>query len=173
MTEPEDPKLEVKPEDSPTSLSRTRRKQEAQAVSQLGLELIALSPSVLDRLDLPVELREAIALCQRLRLRARSRQKRLIAQLLRAEDHEAIRGRIGTYGVVQFREVVWEKENESWCLRLIAEGDTALQVFMETYPDADRQQIRTLVRGAQQDPAEKKAQRAQRGLLRVIRDVRA
>ena len=173
MTEPEDPKLEVKPEGSSTSLSRTRRKQEAQAVSQLGLELIALSPSVLDRLDLPVELREAIALCQRLRLRARSRQKRLIAQLLRAEDHEAIRDRIGTYGVVQFREVVWEKENESWCLRLIAEGDTALQVFMETYPDADRQQIRTFVRGAQQDPAEKKTRRAQRGLLRVIRDVRA
>lgn len=172
MIRPEDPKLEIESEDPPASVSRTRRRQDARAVSLLGLELIALSPSVLDRLDLPSELREAIALCQRLKLRARSRQKRLIAQLLRAEDHDAIRGRIGTYGVVRFRDIAREKQNELWCARLIAEGDPALQDFMETYPDADRQQIRTFVRGAQQDPAEKKTQRAQRGLLRVIRAVR-
>ena len=172
MTRPEDPKPEIESEDPPTSVSRTRRRQDARAVSQLGLELIALSPAVLDRLDLPSELREAIALCQRLKLRARSRQKRLIAQLLRAEDHDAIRGRIATYGVLRFRDVAREKESELWCARLIAEGDPALQDFMETYPDADRQQIRAFVRGAQQDSAEKKTQRARRGLLRVIRAVR-
>ena len=172
MTRPEDPDIENEAEDPGKWVSRTRRKQDAEAVSKLGLELIALSPSVLDQLELPAELREAIALCQRLRLRAQSRQKRLIAQLLRAEDHDAIRGRMKTYGVIGFRDMARQKENEIWCSRLIVEGDPALQDFMEAYPDADRQQIRTLTRAAQGNDSEKKGQRAQRGLLRVISSVR-
>lgn len=44
--------------------------------------------------DLPEELREAIGMCQQMKIRGRSRQKRLICQMLRAEDHEAITQRI-------------------------------------------------------------------------------
>lgn len=173
MTRRNDPKAEAEGEAPSIPLSRTQKKQEARSVLQLGLELIALSPSILDQLDLPSDLREAIDLCQRLKIRARSRQKRLIAQLLRAEDHAAIRKKLDKHGDIRIGNVVNEKENERWRKRLIQEGDPALQDFMEAHPTADRQQIRTFVRRARQETANKNTQRAQRELLRVIRSVRA
>ncbi len=71
-------------------VTRTARTLAASAVNKVGLRLAALPPDALDQLELPEELREAIDVCQRLKLRSRARQKRLICKLLRAEDHEAI-----------------------------------------------------------------------------------
>ena len=73
-------------ENPPTRSARTRAAAE---VNQMGVQISALSPADLDRLDLPERLREAIDVCQRLKPRARGRQNRLIGQLLRAEDHES------------------------------------------------------------------------------------
>ena len=70
--------------------TRTARTRAATAVNKVGLRLAALPPDALDQLELPQELREAIDRCQKMKLRGRSRQKRLICKLLRAEDHEAI-----------------------------------------------------------------------------------
>jgi ribosomal 50S subunit-associated protein YjgA (DUF615 family) len=70
--------------------TRTARTRAATAVNKVGLRLAALPPEALDQLELSQELREAIDLCQKMKLRGRSRQKRLICKLLRAEDHEAI-----------------------------------------------------------------------------------
>ena len=173
MTGPEDPGGELESEEGPFPVSRTRLRHEAREVTQLGLQLIALAPGALDQLGLPSELREAIGLCQGLKLRARSRQKRLIAQLLRAEDHDAIRRSMETRGGTLIDGITREKQNERWRARFVEEGDPALQDFMEEYPDADRQQLRTFVRGARRDADEKKTQRAQRELLRAIRAIRA
>ncbi|MEE3327504.1 MAG: ribosome biogenesis factor YjgA [Myxococcota bacterium] len=173
MTQPEDPKREAQSEDRPAPVSRTQQRQEALAISQLGLELLALSPGALDQLELPSEIREAIALCRRLKLRAQSRQKRLIAQLLRAEDHDAIRAKVERLGTARFEDIARNKEDELWCTRLLAEGDPALQEFMEVCPHADRQQIRTWVRTAQQEESERKKERAKARLLRLISSARS
>lgn len=74
--------------------SRTARTREATAVNQLGLQLAAMKQDDLDLLELPEELRHAIDVCQSLKIRARSRQKRRVCQILRGEDHQAIRGRV-------------------------------------------------------------------------------
>ena len=173
MTGPDDSGGELESEQPPLPVSRTRMRHEAREVTQLGLQLIALAPGALDQLGLSPELREAIELCQGLKLRARSRQKRLIAQLLRGEDHDAIRRSMETRGGTLIDGITREKQNERWRARFIEEGDPALQDFMEEYPDADRQQLRTFVRGARQDAEDKKTQRAQRELLRAIRAIRA
>ena len=173
MTRPDDPGGELESEEQPRPASRTQLRHEAREVSQLGLDLIALAPPTLDALALPEELREAIALCQGLKIRARSRQKRLIAQLLRAEDHDAIRRSMKTQGGTLLDGITREKQNERWRARLIQEGDSALQEFMQSYPDADRQQLRTFARSAGQDAEDKRTKRAQRELLRAIRAVRA
>lgn len=75
-------------------LTRTARTRAATEVNKVGLRLAELPPDALDQLELPEELRDAIDLCQRMKIRGRSRQKRLICQLLRAEDHEAITQRV-------------------------------------------------------------------------------
>ncbi|MAI80694.1 MAG: hypothetical protein CL917_17265 [Deltaproteobacteria bacterium] len=159
-------------EDDEPIISRTQSRQEARAVTQLGLELIKLAPSALDRLALPDEVREAVDFCQQLKLRARARQKRLIAQLLRAEDHVGIKERMMKGGGSVSGGVAREKQNEQWYSRLIEEGDSALQDFVDEHSDVDRQQIRTLIRSARLGVDDKRTRRARRELSRVIREVR-
>ena len=173
MTRPDNPGAELELEEQPRPPSRTQMKQEVRQVSQLALDLIALAPPALDALALSPELREAIDVCQGLKIRARSRQKRLIAQILRAEDHEAIRRRMTTQGGALIDGITREKQNERWRTRLLEEGDPALHEFMQLYPEADRQQLRTFARTAGQESEGKKALRARRELLRAIRRIRA
>ncbi|MDG2333962.1 MAG: ribosome biogenesis factor YjgA [Myxococcota bacterium] len=172
MTRPENPDGDPELEEESRPASRTQLRKEARQVSELVLDLVALAPPALDVLGLPTELREAIDLCQGLKIRARSRQKRLIAQILRAEDHEAIRRSMTTQGGALIDGITREKQNERWRARLIEEGDPALQEFMQSYPEADRQQLRTFVRSAGLGPEDKRSKRAQRELLRAIRGIR-
>ncbi len=80
-------------EETPT-LTRTARTLAATAVNKIGLRLVEFSPEDLDQLELPEDLREAIDVCQKLKIRARSRQKRRVCQVLRSLDHEAIAERV-------------------------------------------------------------------------------
>jgi ribosome-associated protein len=153
--------------------SRTQRTRAAAEVNRLGQELAALSPRDLDGLDLPARLREELEVWRGLKPRARGRQSRLIGQILRAEDHEAIRGRFEAIQQVRRDGVRFEKENETWLARLLAEGDPGLHALVRDYPSADRQRLRTLARRAGQAPEDKRTQRARRELLRAIRALRS
>ena len=152
--------------------SRTQQTRAAAAVNQLGLELTRLSSTQLDRLDLPERLREEIDVSQRLKPRSRGRQNRLIGQLLRAEDHDVIRSRVEALNAAQQDGVRQEKIVEHWLMRLVEEGDPAIDALIHEHPQADRQRLRVLARSARQDPQAKKAKRARRELLRAIRALR-
>ena len=75
-------------------VTRTERTQAAATINKVGLRLAELPPESLDQLELPEDLREAIDLCQKMKIRSRRRQKRLICQILRGEHHEAITQRL-------------------------------------------------------------------------------
>ena len=151
--------------------SRSQKHRDAAAVNELGLELIALIPSDLDLLDLPSELRHEIDVCQGLKMRAQSRQKRLIGQLLRAEDHEGIRERVDKLRMLRVTGSGRDREARGWVARLIEEGDPALQAFVDAHPEADRSRMRTLMRTAGGDPEATKVKRARRELQRAIRSL--
>ncbi len=63
--------------------SRSQKRREASAVSDLALHLVNLPKARLAALGLEEELRDAIELCARLNKGARARQLRLVAKLLR------------------------------------------------------------------------------------------
>ena len=109
---------------------------------------------------------------QKLKPRSRGRQNRLIGQLLRAEDHEAIRERMESPQAAGRDNAQQEKMNEAWLIRLVEEGDPAVEALIANHPQADRQQLRQLARSARQDPESKKTKRARRELLRAIRALR-
>ena len=171
--EEEDAATEQSPTPTDSRPSRTEQTRAATAVNKLGLQLTRLSLHDLDRLELSERLREEIELSQRLKPKSRGRQNRLIGQLLRAEDHEAIEKRLELLNKDQRDGVRHEQVTERWLIRLVEEGDVAVEELMTDYPDADRQRLRTLTRSAQQDPAAKKTKRARRELLRAIRSLRA
>lgn len=79
----------------PVFASRSERNAATQAVNKMGVRLTTFAPALLDQLELPEELREAIDLCQKLNLKSRRRQERMVCQILRREDHEAISLRVG------------------------------------------------------------------------------
>lgn len=178
MNSPDDsPEKDAAAESSPRSAdsrpSRTEKTRAAHAINKVGLQLTRLSLRDLDRLELPERLREEIERSQRLKSRSRGRQNRLIGQLLRAEDHEAIQQRLELLKNHQRDGVRHEQVTERWLLRLMEEGDSAVERLIADYPDADRQRLRMLTRSAQQDPAAKKTKRGRRELLRSIRALRA
>lgn len=153
--------------------SRTELTRVAQAVNKLGLKLTRLSPGDLDRLELTERLREEVELSQRLKPKSRGRQSRLIGQLLRAEDHEAIAQRLAALENDRGLGVQHERVTERWVDRLIDEGDAAVAALLADFPDADRQRLRLLVRNARKRPNESGAKRARRELLRTVRKLRA
>ena len=55
--------------------------------------------------------------------------------------------------------------------KLLAEGDAALAELLDEYPDADRQQLRTLVRNALAEKAKNKPPRAYREIYQVLREL--
>lgn len=170
---PDDPSDVESSDSAELRPSRTEKTRAAAQVNQLGVQISALSPANLDRLDLPERLREEIEVCRRLKPRARGRQNRLIGQLLRAEDHESIRLRLDGLNEGPREGVQREKMNERWLSRIIEEGDTVVEELIVECPQADRQRLRSLGRSARQDPEAKRSKRARRELLRMIRGLRA
>ena len=75
-------------------VTRTERTRAATAVNKVGIRIAEFPADALDQLELPENLRDAIDACQKMKPRGKSRQKRLICQLLRAEDYEAIATRV-------------------------------------------------------------------------------
>lgn len=153
-------------------LTRSQQTRAATAVNRLGLELTLLSARELDRLELPERLREEIDVSQKLKVRSRGRQNRLIGQLLRAEDHEAIRARMESLNGRARADVQQDKMTEGWRDRIVEEGASAVEALMKEYPEADRQRFRLLARNASQGPESKKSKRARLELLRAIRELR-
>jgi ribosome-associated protein len=166
-TNPLDPDEELS--DSQEQPTRSEQTRAATAINQLGIKLTKLSVSELDRLDLPERVREEVGVCQRLKPRARGRQNRLIGQLLRAEDHEAISEGVESIDRAHMGGVQREKRIEAWLNRLIDEGDAGVEALIEHHLDADRQRLRQLTRNARGNSESSKAKRARRELLRAIR----
>jgi ribosome-associated protein len=157
--------------DDPSIISKTKLKAEADAAQNIGKQLIALSKERLIKLDLPETLFEAVLEAKRLTANgAIRRQLQYLGRLMRDVDSAPI--------VLQLR--AWEGKNvqenarfhsmERWRDRLIAEPN-ALQEFLLSFPQADIQQLRTLIRNAQREEAAQKPPKNSRELFKLIREI--
>ena len=153
--------------------SRTQIKQAAQAVNDLGEQLAQMKAGDLARFNLTDEVKEAIALLQRLKKGpAYKRQKAYLGKLLRSDEpllthiretmaHMVLEGR-------QAQAV--HKQVEQWRDRLIATGDEALADLLAQFPNADRQYLRSLIRQAQdRDKQPQKAEKAHKALFQALK----
>jgi ribosome-associated protein len=126
---------------------RPLRSESRDAERQLELltrRVLALRPEQRRGLPIGAEAREAIGVLLAMpRTAALARQTRRVRLLLRMEDQGAL---------LRFVDGVPESGAadpavEAWADALIA-GDEALQQLLEAHPDADRQRLRALARGA-------------------------
>ena len=151
--------------------SKTQRKAEAHALQSLGVELVALSQSKLDQVDLPEALREAIIAAHRMtKHEARRRQMQYIGKLMRNVDAAPIRAKLDAWKSVSAADVARAHLLERWRDRLLAEPD-AFALFAGEYPHADLQQLRTLVRNVQRDREHNKPPKNYRALFQSLREI--
>lgn len=140
--------------------TRTDRKNESDALQDLGEELLGLRAKLLERLQLPEKLMEAFAEHKRLsNFEAKRRQMQFIGKLMRKLEDSQVEAAKAALEE-QRSGVSLEQTNilvaEQWRDRLIL-SDEPLNIWLEQYPQTDVRQLRTLMRQVRKDDAVSKA----------------
>jgi ribosome-associated protein len=152
-------------------ISKTKLKAEADAAQHIGKKLIDLSKDRLVKLDLPEALFDAVMEAKRLTANgAVRRQLQYLGRLMRDVDSAPIVTQLEAWKGKNTEENARFHTMERWRTRLIAEP-MALQEFLAAFPQADIQQLRTLIRNAQREEASQKPPKSSRELFKLIREI--
>ena len=151
-------------------ISKTRRKNEMNALQDLGTELVKLSRERLEKMDLPERLFKELLEAQRITQRgAIRRQMQFIGKLMRDVDAEPIAEQLAAIKGESAAAKAEFHALERWRERLL-EDDAALTEWLARHPGADVQQMRQLIRNARKEAAENKPPKSSRQLFRLLRD---
>lgn len=158
------------------SPSRSEQRRAALDVLELGEQLVAMTATQLGRLPIPEELLPHIRETQRITSHgARKRQLAYLAKQMRKLDDEvldAIRDAMSKDGEAARRETAALHRVEALRDALLGDdGDAALTGLLAAHPQADRQQLRQLLRNVREERAKNKPPRAFRELFRELRDL--
>ncbi|MBS0970457.1 DUF615 domain-containing protein [Chimaeribacter arupi] len=165
------PENENEEDDEIIWVSKSEIKRDAEALKDLGAELMELGKNALDKIPLDEDLRAAIELAQRIKKEGRRRQLQLIGKMLRARDPEPIQTALDKLKNRHNQQVSLFHKLETLRDRLVEEGDDAVPDVLALYPDADRQQLRALVRNAQKEKAANKPPKAFRQIFQYLREL--
>ncbi|MEN3753402.1 ribosome biogenesis factor YjgA [Mangrovibacter yixingensis] len=152
-------------------VSKSEIKRDAEELKRLGVELTELGKNALDKIPLDQDLRAAVELAQRIKKEGRRRQIQLIGKMLRQRDVDPIRQALDKLKNRHNQQVVVFHKLESLRDQLIAGGDEAVEEVLRLYPDADRQQLRSLVRNAKKEVAGNKPPKSSRLIFQYLRDL--
>lgn len=151
--------------------SKSQLKRDAHALQKLGTELLEVTEDTWQVLKLPDSLTAALREAKRMPSRgARKRQLQYIGKLMRDVDPEPIQQYFEQLRLETRNQARRHHELEDWRDRMIAEGDAAIEEFLESRPAADRQHLRQLVRQAKKEQAADKPPKSSRALFRYVRD---
>ncbi len=154
--------------------SKSQLKREMTALQKLGEQLVNESPDRLKRVPMPDKLRDAITECQKIRHHeGRRRQLQFIGKIMRSLDEEAItdiKNTLDSWKGLLKADTILMHAIENQREKLLSNG-SALTEFMQKYPEADVQQLRTLIRNAKKEQAENKPPKAYREIYRQLKQL--
>lgn len=151
-------------------LSRTKKKEQVEALQELGIELTKYSKDKLAKLDLPTELLEAIKQAQKLTANgAVRRQYQYIGKLMRNVDADEIRIKLDYANGDSVKATQILHIAERWRDQLL-EDDAALDNFIAAYSGFDIADLRSLVRSVRRE-RELQKNRNFTKLFRLIRTI--
>ena len=175
MPAPQDPALDTPSDDADAAqrLSKTRMKQASHDLQALGEAAVALPDERLRSLAISESLLDAILTYKKTRSHeGRRRQMQYVGKLMRREDDaDSIRQAVTDLQLGRANDALALHEAERWRAELIAD-DEALTRWVAAHPQADLQQLRSLVRAARKDASltpEKRSGRAFRELFQFVR----
>jgi ribosome-associated protein len=140
----------VDPDDRP---SKSQRKRDASALQTLGTDLVGLTPARFAALALSEALRDAVVEYRRTKsFEGQRRQMQYIGRLMRNTDPEPIRQAVAEQKLGSARASLALHEAEAWRVELVAQ-DSALDRWLQAYPDTEVQPLRQLIRNARAEQA--------------------
>ena len=149
--------------------SKSQRKRDMDALQDIGAELTELNAQQLDTIDLPENLREAVVAARAMKHNeARRRQVQYIGKLMRQVDPAPIRARLDAFLSVSAEHTAQLHHIERWRERLLADPKSVAE-FIAAYPEADSQQLRTLIRNTAEERARAKPPKHFRALFQMIK----
>lgn len=152
-------------------VSKSEIKRDAEELKRLGAELVELGKNSLDKIPLDEQLRDAIELAQRIKKEGRRRQLQLIGKMLRSRDEDPIRQALDKLKNRHNQQVALFHKLEVLRDRLVEQGDDVIPEVLNLYPDADRQQLRAMIRNAQKEKATNKPPKAYRQIFQYLREL--
>ena len=152
-------------------VSKSEIKRDAEELKHLGVELVKLGKNALDKIPLDADLRAAIELAQRIKMEGRRRQLQLIGKMLRQRDVDPIRQALDKLKNRHNQQVVVFHKLEQLRDRMVDGSDEAIEEVMNLWPDADRQQLRSLIRNAKKEKEGNKPPKSARLIFQYLREL--
>lgn len=156
--------------------SKSQRKRDMIALQKVGEQLVNESPDRVNRVAMPDNLKTAILECQRIKNHeGRRRQLQYIGKLMRSLDEQtvaAINQTIESWKGLSKADTLLMHTLEKQREKLLAD-ESALTTFLNQYPHADGQQLRTLIRNAKKETAAGKPPKAYREIYRQLKQIMA
>lgn len=158
--------------------SKNQQKREAEAAQALGTELVDLPASqfkaLIEKLELPEKLHEALAACRSIKAReGRRRQLQFIGKLMRTIETAPIEQKLAELKRGGQIETAQLHHVERWRERLLTEGDEAVSELIQRYPQIDTTQVRQLIANARKETSLQKPPRSARKLFKYLREMLA
>ncbi|MDH5178808.1 MAG: DUF615 domain-containing protein [Gammaproteobacteria bacterium] len=157
--------------DQPEAPSKSQLKRDAQALQDLGTELLQLDNASLQRCALPEALLDAVLAARKIKQHgARKRQLQYIGKLMRGIDPAPIEAELNRLRQLHLQSNATFHLIEQWRDRLL-QDEQSLAELIEQYPQLDRQHLRQLIRNARSEQAQNKPPRHVRNLFRYLREI--
>ena len=152
-------------------VSKSEIKRDAEQLKKLGAKLVELTQTNLEKIPLDETLLDAVELAQRLQKEAKRRQLQYIGKLLRNIDVEPIQEALDKLENKHNQQQVILHKLELLRDELIDKGDDALTDLFNSYPQADRQHLRNLIRSAQKEKEQNKPPKAYREIFQYLKEL--
>lgn len=150
--------------------SRSQLKREDQALVDLARDLAELPAGQIQQLPLPEQVIDALHAAAAMPPRgARKRQIKFIGGLMRKLDISSVKEHLARLKSQSAHATREHHQTEQWRDRLLSEEKSALTELLNQFPDADRQQLRQLIRNAKKELADEKPAKSSRLLFRYLK----
>jgi ribosome-associated protein len=140
------------------SISKSQKKRNMIALQSVGEELVALSTDVINKMDLPDELRVAILEAKRIpnsKHGGNKRQMQYIGRLMREVDPAPILAQLQALKAPNQKQTAQHHLAERWRERMLADA-TSVAAFVREFPEADQTTLEKYLAAAKDDHAKQR-----------------
>jgi len=159
-------------EEDEEHISKSQIKRECHALTDLGVELVALTDDQLKSISMSDSLLNAINEAKKIRKHSAIKRQRLyIGKLIRNDDWETISQQLEKLKEISQQSNAEFKAMERWRDRMLSDGNDVVNEFVGEHHDADRQKLRQLVKNAIKEKQQNKPPASARKLFKYIREI--